>query len=206
MVGSNLLNQLLDHPEYTKVTALVRNEIPFSHPKLRQLVLNFDNLEDYSNEIRGDVVFCALGTTSDITPDQQEYKKIDYQYPLDIAFIAHQNGVPQYHLISSLGANEKSPIFYARLKGEVERDLKTIPFKSIYIYRPSLLEGKRKERRSAEKAMIVLLRILNPFLFGRRKKYKSIKGEEVAKAMLYQSLKPFEGVFILNSDDMKHLG
>lgn len=206
LVGNNLLHLLLDHPDYTKVTALVRKKIPLQHPKLKQLVLDFNRLVDYRNDIRGDVVFCALGTTKNRTPDKEQYRKIDYQYPLDIAFIAQQNGVSQYHLVSALGANEKSPVFYSKLKGEVERDLKTIPFKAIHIYRPSLLDGKRKEHRSAEGAMIGLMRILNPLLIGSLKKYRSIKVEKVASAMLGQSLKPLKGIFTYNSDRIELLG
>lgn len=205
LVGNNLLHQLLDHPDYTKVTALIRKKIPLQHPKLKQLVLDFDSLEDYKKDIKGDVVFCVLGTTKNKTPDKEQYRKIDYQYPLDIAFIAQQNGVSQYHLVSALGANEKSFIFYSKLKGEVERDLKTIPFKAIHIYQPSLLDGKRKEQRSAERAMIGLMRILNPLLIGNLKKYRSIKVEKVALAMLRQSLKPLEGIFTYNSDKIELL-
>lgn len=206
LIGNNLLQQLLDHPGYTKVIALVRKKIPLQHPKLEQLVLDFDRLEDYKNEIKGDVVFCALGTTKNKTPDQEQYRKIDYQYPLDIAFIAQQNGVSQYHLVSALGASEKSAIFYSKLKGEVERDLKTIPFNAIHIYRPSLLDGKRKEYRSVEKVMIGLMRILNPLLIGGLKKYRSIKVEKVASAMLKQSIKPLNGIFTYNSDKIELLG
>jgi uncharacterized protein YbjT (DUF2867 family) len=206
LIGNNLLQQLLDHPGYTKVIALVRKKIPLQHPKLEQLVLDFDRLEDYKNEIKGDVVFCALGTTKNKTPDQEQYRKIDYQYPLDIAFIAQQNGVSQYHLVSAMGASEKSAIFYSKLKGEVERDLKTIPFNAIHIYRPSLLDGERKEYRTTEKVMIGLMRILNPLLIGSLKKYRSIKVEKVASAMLKQSIKPLNGIFTYNSDEIELLG
>lgn len=206
LIGSSLLQQLLDHPHYTKVTAIVRKEIALQHPKLRQLVVDFDRLENYQEEIKGDVVFCALGTTKSKTPDQTQYRKIDYQYPLDIAFMAHQNGASQYHLVSSLGANANSSVFYTRLKGEVERDLKTIPFKAIHIYRPSLLDGDRKEHRSAEGIMIGLMRFLNPLLIGGLKKYRSIKIEKVASAMLKQSLTPVAGIFTYDSDEIERLG
>lgn len=205
LVGNHLLLQLLDHPEYTKVTALVRKLMPLQHPKLKQLALDFNHLAAYAKQIKGDVVFCALGTTAEKTPDKEEYRKIDYQYPLDIAFIAQQNGISQFHLVSALGANEKSPIFYSKLKGEVERDLKTIPFRSIHIYRPSLLNGERNEKRTAERIMLKLMRIMNPLLTGKRKKYRSIKAEKVASVMLHQSLKPMDGVFTYYSNDMELL-
>jgi uncharacterized protein YbjT (DUF2867 family) len=206
LIGNNLLHQLLDHPDYTKVTVIVRKEIPMQHAKLEQLVVDFDHLDNHQEHIKGDVVFCALGTTKSKTPDQEQYRKIDYQYPLDIAFIAQQNGASQYHLVSALGASEKSSIFYSRLKGEVERDLKSIPFKAVHIYRPSLLDGERKEHRSAEGIMIGLMRILNPLLIGGLKKYRSIKIEKVASAMLKQSLKPLDGIFIYDSDEIERLG
>lgn len=205
LIGSSLLQQLLDQPDYTMVTALVRKEIPLQHPKFRQVVLDFDQLENHQEHIKGDVVFCALGTTKNKTPDEAQYRKIDYQYPLDIAFIAQQNGASQYHLVSALGANPNSSIFYTRLKGEVERDLKTIPFKAIHIYRPSLLVGDRKEHRSAEGLMIGLMRVLNPLLIGGLKKYRSIKIEKVASAMLKQSLKPLTGIFTYGSDQIEEL-
>lgn len=206
LIGNNLLHQLLNHPSYSKVTAIVRTEIPLQHPKFKQLVVDFDRIENHHDYIKGDVVFCALGTTKSKTPDQEQYRKIDYQYPLDIAFIAHQNGITQYHLVSSLGANANSSVYYTKLKGEVERDLKSIPFKAVHIYRPSLLDGDRKEHRNAERFMIGLMRVLNPLLIGSLKKYRSIKIETVASAMLKQSLKQLDGIYTYDSDQIVQLG
>lgn len=205
-IGSCLLRQLLDDPHYTKITALVRKEMPLQHPRLVQLVVDFNHLDNHQEHIKGDVVFCALGTTKNKTPDKEQYRKIDYQYPLDLAFIALQNGAAQYHLVSALGANEKSAIFYSKLKGEVERDLKTIPFKAIHIYRPSLLDGDRKERRITESIMIKMMHLINPLLIGSLKKYRSIKIEKVASAMLKQSLKPLNGTYTYDSDEIERLG
>jgi uncharacterized protein YbjT (DUF2867 family) len=205
LIGNSLLDQLLTHPAYSKVTAIVRTEIPRQHPKLQQLVVDFDRLENHQEHIKGDVVFCSLGTTKSKTPDKDQYRKIDYQYPLDIAFIAQQNGASQYHLVSAVGANANSSIFYIKLKGEVERDLKTIPFKAVHIYRPCLLDGDRKERRSEEDLWIGMMHILNPLLIGGLKKYRSIKVEKVASAMLKQSLKEHSGIFTYNSDEIEKL-
>lgn len=188
LIGKSLLRQLLEEDTYTKVTAIVRRKLSNEHPKLRQLVVDFDNLDAHTEEIRGDVVFCALGTTKSKTPDQEQYRKIDYQYPLDIARIAQQNGATQYHLVSALGADPSSRIFYSQLKGEVECDLQKFPFKSIHIYRPSLLVGDRKEHRTAEGLMTGIMSILNPLLIGSLKKYRSIKADKVASAMIKQSL------------------
>lgn len=206
LIGNDLLHRLLNHPAYTKITAIVRKEIHLQHPKLEQLVVDFDRLENHQDDIKGDVVFCALGTTKSKTPDKEQYRKIDYQYPLDIAFIAQQNGISQYHLVSALGANENSAIFYSKLKGELERDLKSIPFEAVHIYRPSLLDGSRKEHRNAEHFMISMMRFLNPLFIGRLKKYRSIKIERVSSAMLKQSLKSLDGIFTYDSDEIEKLG
>ncbi|WP_316819750.1 oxidoreductase [Pedobacter gandavensis] len=202
LIGSSLLTQLLASPDYEAVLVLVRRKLDREHPKLQQLLVDFDKINDYRSEITGDVVFCCLGTTRSKSPDLNAYRKIDYLYPLDIASIAEANGASQYHLVSSMGANPKSSIFYSRLKGETERDLQNIPFKSIHIYRPSLLDGERKEHRTAEGFMIGLMRVLNPFLIAGLRKYRSIKIEKVALAMLKASLKDTEGVFIYPSDEI----
>lgn len=205
-IGSSLLQQLLDHQNYSEVLVLVRKDLGIRHPKLKQLILNFEEISQYAGEITGDVVFCCLGTTKKNTPDEKEYRKIDYQYPLDIAWIAQVNGAKSYHMVSSIGANKNAATFYIRTKGEVERDLKAVPFKSLDIYRPSLLNGQRQEKRVAEKVMNLLMAVLNPLLFGSLKKYRSIRVQTVARAMLNQSLKDEKGVFIHESDEIQELG
>jgi uncharacterized protein YbjT (DUF2867 family) len=203
LIGSSLLQQLLESPHYTEVLVLVRKPLNQQHPKLTMLVVDFDKLNDYAEKLKTDVVFCCLGSTRKKTPDPEDYRKIDYQYPLDMGWIAYTNGASQYHLVSSMGANPHSSIFYSRLKGEVERDLKTIPFKSIHIYRPSLLDGARKEQRVGERLMIYAMRLINPLLLGGLKKYRSVKIEKVAAAMLRQSLVDKRGIFIHQSDELQ---
>lgn len=205
-IGSHLLQQLLDSDQYSQVLILVRKTPGLHHPKLKELILNFDELSKYSHELRGDVVFCCLGTTKSKTPDKKEYRKIDYQYPLDVAWIAQTNGAESYHLVSSIGANKDSSVFYSRTKGEVERDLKAVPFKNIHIYRPSALDGERKEKRIAETILNAVMKVINPLLSGKFKKYRSIKTSTVARAMLRQSLSDEKDIFIHESDQIQQLG
>lgn len=205
-IGSSLLQQLLNGEDYSEVLVLVRKDLGFQHPKLKQLVLDFDQISHYSAEITGDAVFCCLGTTKKQTPDQVTYKKIDYQYPVDIAWIAQTNGATSYHLVSSIGANKDSSAFYIKTKGETERDIKAVPFKSIHIYRPSLLNGKRKDKRVLERIINSVMYFINPILAGSLKKYRSIKVETVARAMLRQSLSEERDVFIYESDQIQELG
>lgn len=205
LIGESLLEQLLSDIHYKEVLAVGRKKLERQHPKLKQLVVDFDKLNDYASEIQGDVIFCCLGTTKSKTPDQVQYKKIDYQYPLNAAAIAQINGIEQYHLVSALGANPSSSIFYTKTKGEVERDLKALPFKSIHIYQPSLLVGERKENRNMEGMMTVVMQILNPLLFSGLRKYRSIKIEKVARAMLKKSLEDATGTFVYPSDKIEEI-
>lgn len=205
-VGNSLLLQLLACKEYSAVLIIVRKELRMQHPKLTQLIIDFDKLSDHAAEIRGDAVFCCLGTTKSKTPNQEQYRKIDYQYPLDVAWIAQTNGAESYHLVSSIGADKNSKVFYTRTKGEVESDLKAVPFKSIHIYRPSALDGPRQETRVLEGVVSAVMYVINPLLIGRLRKYRSIKVETVARAMVRQSLDDQRGVFIHESDKIQQLG
>jgi len=204
-IGRCLLQDLLNDSNYKEVLILVRRKSDIEHPKLKQLVIDFNRLSDYSAELKGDAVFCCLGTTKSQTPDQKEYLKIDYQYPLDIAWMAYTNGAQSYHLVSAMGADKNSSFFYNRTKGEVESELKTVPFKSIHIYRPSLLDGKRTQKRFGESVLNSLMQLINPLLMGSWKKYRSIKVESVAKVMLAQSLNDQKGIFIHPSDQIQML-
>ncbi|RAJ27087.1 oxidoreductase [Pedobacter cryoconitis] len=204
-IGRSLLQDLLDDIHYTEVLVLVRKKLTIQHPKLNQLVIDFDRLNTFAADIKGNAVFCCLGTTKSQTPDQQQYRQIDYQYPLDVARIALKNGAESYHLVSAMGADETSSFFYNRTKGEVERDLKAIPFKSIHIYRPSLLDGERSQKRFGESMMNKLMHIINPLLVGKWRKYRSIKVGAVAKVMVAQSLNDQKGIFTHPSDQIQAL-
>lgn len=204
-IGSSLLQQLLSNTSYKEVLVLVRKELDVKNPKLKQIVLDFDKLDDYASQITGDVVFCCLGTTKSETPNKDLYRKIDYQYPLDIAWLAQANGAKSYHLVSAMGANIDSSMFYNRTKGITEQDLKTVPFENICIYQPSLLNGNRSKKRLAEGILNVIMLVVNPFLFGPMRKYRSIKVENVAKAMVINSLQDHKGVFTYESDQIQEI-
>ncbi|RYE33510.1 MAG: oxidoreductase [Sphingobacteriaceae bacterium] len=205
LVGSLLLEQLLPHPDFSEVLILVRKQLPLHHPKLKQLIVDFNRLADYQDEINGHALFCCLGTTRKKTPDLNLYRKIDHDYPVELAKIGAKNSMEQFHLVSSLGANVNSFAFYTKLKGETEKDLKNIRFASLHIYQPSLLTGDRKEKRFGERLIMKIARLINPFLIGRLKKYRSIPAVVVAKAMLNQSLKNNAGIFTYPSDQIKKL-
>jgi uncharacterized protein YbjT (DUF2867 family) len=205
LIGSNLLEILLNEPAYDEVVILVRKSTGIKNKKLKEIVLDFDKIDGYKNEIIGHAIFCCLGTTNNKTPDKDLYRKIDHDYPLTLANIACENGIGQYHLVSSLGANSSSSIFYQKLKGETEEDIKAVGLKTLHIYQPSLLTGDRKEFRLMEKITAGLFYIIDPLLVGGLKKYRSIPAKTVAMAMYNESINKNEGVFIHPSDNIKQI-
>ena len=205
LIGSKLLNILLQEAFYDEVLILVRKELPVSHKKLVQLVIDFDKLDNHAAAITGRVVFCCLGSTIKKTPDLAVYRKIDHDYPLELARLACQNGVEQYHLVSSIGANIHSSNFYTKMKGETEADIEKVGLKCLHIYQPSFLVGTRNESRPRESFFVGLMKLIDPLLLGSLKKYRSIPAGTVARAMFNESLKKQEGVFIHTSDKIKLL-
>lgn len=203
LIGSKLLAILLTQPDYKEVLIVARKKTKSINTKLKQVVIDFDNLADHAEAITGDVVFCCLGSTQKDTPNLDEYRKIDHDYPLQLAEMALKNGVEQFHLISSIGASSRSSNFYLKMKGDTEDDIKKLGIKGTFIYQPSLLVGHRQKPRKGERFFIVLMKIISPFLLGGLKKYRPITAETVAKAMYKQSLRNKEGVFIYTSDKIK---
>ncbi len=205
LIGNKLVDVLLRQPGYDEVLILVRKELPVKHPKLTQRVVDFSNLDRYAGSIIGNALFCCLGSTKKKTPDLTEYRKIDHDYPVQLAQIALRNKISQYHLVSAIGANAASSNFYTKMKGETEQDITKIKLPALYIYQPSLLTGDRKESRPMEVIATVLIKIINPLLIGSLKKYRSISAETVAKAMYKQSLKNEKGLHIFPSDIIQQL-
>jgi len=143
LTGAALLTQLLADADYSSVIILVRNKLPITHTKLTQIVVDFSTLENYSQQIKGDVFFSCLGTTLAKAGSKEAQYLLEYTQALQLAEIAAKNGVPVYVLISSLGANENSRWFYFRMKGKLDKDVSALPFNSINIVRPGMLGGVR---------------------------------------------------------------
>jgi len=205
LVGRELLHQLCDNPAYDAITILVRNPSGIKHPKVTEVVIDFEQLDNYRQYITGDVVFSCLGTSKSLSPDLKSYYKIDYEYPVKIAWIATENKVKQFHIISTVGAKEKSSNSYLKVKGETEINISVIKFDSTHFYRPSLLTGKRDDKRTLEQLGIAAMKVVNPFLIGGAKKYRSIAAADVAKAMMVQSLKHLEGTFYYESNKIQEI-
>lgn len=203
LIGRLLIQLLLKSAEYNEVVSLGRKKITSKNNRLPQHIVDFNSLENHADLVNGDVVFCCLGSTRKKTPDLDEYQIIDHDYPVKLAKIAHANGASQFHLVSALGADKNSSNFYSRMKGQTEEDIKAIDLRCLFIYQPPLLTGHRHEYRPMERIAIGLMTVINPFLFGRLRKYRSIPAETVAKAMYKQSLQKKKGVHIYTSDKIK---
>lgn len=200
LIGSHLLTCLLENDHIVQVTVLLRKDTDMLHPKLKKLVVDFDKLGTYHNELKADIVYSCLGTTRRKTPDKRQYFKIEHDYPVELARMAMQNGATQFHYISSMGAHPERGNFYTKNKGMAEESLSATGIQSIYFYRPSLLLGERKEGRILEKVSEFFLTIFKPLMTGSLKKYRAIQATDVAKAMLYNSLNPSPGLHTYLSD------
>lgn len=205
LIGSQLLQLLVDSPHFEEVITIVRKPLEIKHKKLNVITTDFSNLASLETYIKGDVVFSCLGSTKKKTPNKKDYLKVDQEIPTQIAKFAKNNGISQFHIVSSLGADSNSSIFYSKMKGETEDIVKSLGIQSTHIYQPSLLIGPRKEKRLGENIAAFLAKIINPLLIGSFAKYKSIQTIDVAKAMFNQSLKNLTGVFTYPSDYIKKL-
>lgn len=205
LIGRKLINILLQRPGYNEVICLSRKKISIVADGLTQVIVDFDHLENYAEYIQGHACFCCIGTTRSKTPDITQYRKIDHNYPVRLAQIAKQNGMGQYHYVSSIGAGKTSKTFYTKLKGETEEDLKAAGLNALHIYRPSFLTGDRQESRLLETLLLGVMKVIDPLLVGSLKKYRSISANTVALAMFKQSLKNTPGIFTYESDEIKQL-
>jgi uncharacterized protein YbjT (DUF2867 family) len=198
LVGSQLVHMLLQDETFSQVTLFVRKELSFSDVKLKQITLDFNDLESYQSQFDGSVIFLCLGTTRKKTPNLENYRAIDYGITLRAANLAKSAGIEEVHLISAIGASSDSSIFYNKLKGEIEEDLIKIGFESTYIYQPSMLIGARDESRPTELIFQKLMPFIDLFMIGKLKKYRSVSKEKLAQAILnYQSITK-KGIHLIN--------
>ncbi|GAB1448658.1 MAG: NAD-dependent epimerase/dehydratase family protein [Bacteroidia bacterium] len=184
LVGRQLVFELIKHPAYSRIKALSRKDLVIEAPKLEQHLIDFSQLESYSNLFDVDELYIAIGTTRSKTPDLETYRKIDQEIPMRSARLAYEKGCKQVFFVSSMGADRNSSIFYSKLKGETEQMLSEIGFPACHLIRPSLLMGQRNEFRPLEAFSQLLMKGLNLVMIGPLRAYKGIQGFEVARAMV----------------------
>lgn len=205
LVGKSLVKQILDDYSYGKVKVAVRKKLPLEHHKLEQHIIDFDNIQSISEIFEADDIFCCIGTTIKKAGSQEAFIKVDYSYAFEAAKNGVLNGANQFLLISAIGADSDSSIFYKRVKGDIEDSVSKLGYNAVKILRPSLLVGQREENRLGEKIGIIVMKILSVFLAGKYKKFRAIKAESVAKAMLAIAKNDTEGVSVYESDEIQSI-
>lgn len=203
LVGTQLVHLLLADQRFNKVLVFTRRTLQFKNEKLEEHLVDFDKPEQWKQLVKGDVLFSALGTTIKQAGSKQAQYTIDYTYQYQVAQAASYNDVPVYVLVSSASASPDSKLFYSRMKGELERDVKKLPFKSTYLLQPSLLFGNRQQDRPGEKIGYQVISFLNRL--GLFRKYRPIQGRTVAQAMLNVGIEGANGVHVYVLDQIFHL-
>jgi uncharacterized protein YbjT (DUF2867 family) len=197
LVGGECLRRLLEEPTYTRVIAVTRRDLGSAarHRKLQQVTVEFDRLEDVSSRLRGDHVFCALGTTIRKAGSQARFRVVDHDYPLRLAELTRQGGARHFSIVSALGASRGSRFFYSRVKGEVEEALREMGWPSLAILRPSVIAGQRAESRPLER--------LGERLLGfAPATWRPVAATDIAAAMIATALREPGGVTVVESKDI----
>ena len=192
LVGDQLLRQLLLDDRFTHLKVFTRRPTGYQNAKLEEHLVDFDQPRAWNHLLTGHVLFSMLGTTLRQAGSQQQQYTVDYTYQYQAAQAAAENGVDTYALVSSAGADTESFAFYTRMKGELERDVKRLPFRAIRILRPGMLAGHRAEPRLGERVGLWLATVAStmPLLHS----YRPIHARTVARALLNAALDPTPGV------------
>jgi uncharacterized protein YbjT (DUF2867 family) len=181
LVGKQLVHLLLENDNFEKVRIFVRRDAGISHPKLEQQIVDFSVKESWSNQLNGDVLFSTLGTTLKQAGSKEKEYEVDFTFNLNFAKKAMENKIKNYVLVSSVGANSNSKIFYTRMKGELDDAVVKLGFENLAIIRPSSLTGNRTEKRTMETISIPVANFITRYVF---KKYRPIQDKTVAQAMV----------------------
>jgi uncharacterized protein YbjT (DUF2867 family) len=200
LVGRHLLQQLLEDPAYERVVTLGRRATGTRHDRLDEHVVDFSLPDRYADLVRGDVLYVAMGTTVAAAGSKEAQYLVDHTYPLEVARAARNNGVECCVLVSALGADPTSRMFYTRMKGELEHDLGKLEFPRSRILRPSFLEGQRSEPRTGERFALSVLRHLPSW--GALDAWRPIHARDVARAARALARDPTPGVVVLSSGEL----
>lgn len=203
LVGQELVKILVESKNFDRITLLVRKELKINSSKINEIVIDFDKMEEYKEEFNVDIVFCTLGTTIKKAKTKENFEKVDFHYPIEGAKLSKNYGKGQFFIVTAMGSDENSSVFYSKTKGKLEKELKDLGLNNLSIFRPSLLLGERKELRVGEKIGIILFSLIKPFLVGKLKKYAGIEARNVAYFMYEKSLENRSGISTYESDQMQ---
>ena len=202
LVGYHLLKLLLDDPDYGQVKSISRRSSGLTHPKLVEMIMEFEDLEKVEAKVGADHVFCCLGTTMKKAGSKEAFRKVDYEYPLRLAKIAKINGAKHFILVTAQGANPNSIFFYNRVKGEREDEIKKIGFDNCTVIHPALILGDRKEKRKIEEVGITIITHLEFLFFGPFRKFRGVQASDIALKMKRAASENNEGWKVIPSIDI----
>lgn len=198
LVGRECLRLLVADAACTEVRVLLRRSLPAAerHPKVRECVTDFEQLAERAEWFAVDQVFCALGTTIKVAGSQAAFRRVDHDYPLQIAQLAQAQGARGLHVVSALGASARSSVFYNRVKGELEDALKALNFASLTLAQPSLLLGERAEFRLGEEIGKRLAWLVpGP--------WRPVRAEQVAAGLVNAARAARPGVRVLGNSELR---
>lgn len=201
LVGNELVMQLLNFYEFDLVRIFVRKPSGIIHSKLEEKIIDFEEPQSWVNLVKGDVLFSTLGTTIKTAKTKDKQYRVDFTYQYEFAKVAAHNNVYTLILVSSMGANAKSSVFYSRIKGELEDAVSLLNFKRLIIFRPSILDGKRRERRSGEKIGLVFTRFITQFIL---KRYRPTPVDVLAEKMIRSALYEVNGCHVVEGTGILH--
>jgi len=201
LVGNECLLQLSESDYYDRVTVLTRKPLPenLKLPTVENHVIDFDNPESYKDLVSANHVICTLGTTIKKAGSKENFYRVDYTYPHEVALAALEKGAEHFLIITAIGSDAKSKFFYNRVKGEIENSLMKMEYRSVSIFRPSLLLGKRDEFRLGE---WILNLTMGPLSFLIPPKYRPVKGRHLAEVIVHTAMENRPGIRILESADI----
>lgn len=204
LTGSKLLQRLLEDERYEKVKVFTRNHLDAKSEKLEEYLIDLFELDKFQELFHANEVYCCVGSTQKKTPDNDIYRKVDFGIPATAANLCKLNKIPVFTVISAMGANEKSNIFYNRTKGEMEGAVLEKKIKKTHILRPALIGGERKEKRPMESVFKKIMKVVDPLLKGKLKKYRSIHPDEIVEAMVFLANNSYNSV-IIESEEIKEV-
>ena len=202
LVGGQVLQLLVEEDRWNHVVTLGRRALAPAAANHVHHVIDFDNIDGHAEHFACDGVFCCLGTTIKKAGSEEAFRRVDFDYPVEAAHLAHAQGATQYLLVSSLGANSKSRFFYNRLKGAVEQALRGAGFASLGLFRPSLLTGDREEYRRSEAISAVGLTLAKPLLLGPFHKYRATPANTLARVMVDVAADSPTGATVYEADNI----
>ncbi|WP_026932987.1 NAD(P)H-binding protein [Christiangramia echinicola] len=200
LTGSILLNRLVDDDRYRKVKVFSRNHVRRKHEKIEEYLIDLFELEQFGELFKADEVFCCIGSTQKKTPDNDTYRMVDFGIPATAAKLSKHNKIETFQVISAMGADEDSRIFYNRIKGEMEGAVMDQKIKNTYILRPSLIGGNRDENRPFEFIWKKIMNFGDHLLVGKLKKYRSIHPETIVDAMVFLANNEYKSGKIQNDE------